>query len=53
MKLNKCGGEPETARSLDLNVAPIRLVQQAQRKDKLIVSGLLFFGSFLLEGQKK
>jgi len=27
-------------------------VQQAQLKGKLIVSGLLFFGSFLLEGQK-
>jgi hypothetical protein len=34
-------------------VAPIWLVQRADKQGVVVFSGLLFFGSFILEEQKK
>ncbi len=34
-------------------VAPIRLVQRAHVLAEVVISGALFFGSFLLDEQKK
>jgi hypothetical protein len=48
-----CECKPEKVRTSTLSVAPIWLVLQAQERIEVGFSGLLFFGSFLLEEQKK
>jgi hypothetical protein len=40
-------------RTSDKTVAPLRPVYQAPVLSEVVISGLLFFGSFLLEEQKK
>jgi hypothetical protein len=46
-------GKPEKARTAPCLVAPLRLVQLADKQGVVVFSGLFFFGSFLLEEQKK
>jgi hypothetical protein len=46
-------GKPEKARTTPCLVAPIWLAQRADKQGGVVFSGLLFFGSFLLEEQKK
>lgn len=48
-----CVGNPEKVRTASCLVAPIRHVQRVDKHDEVVFSGLLFFGSFLLEEQKK
>jgi hypothetical protein len=48
-----CEGKPEKVRTSAFLVAPLRPVQQADKKDEVVFSGALFFGSFLLGKQKK
>jgi hypothetical protein len=44
---------PETARNSDFLVAPLRFCIAGGQKTEFFISPFLFFGSFLLEGQKK
>jgi hypothetical protein len=48
-----CDGKPEKVRTSPCLVAPLRLVQRADKQGEVVFSGLFFFGSFLLEEQKK
>jgi hypothetical protein len=48
-----CAGKPEKVRTSPFFVAPILPCVAGAKKGKVVFSGLLFFGSFLLEGQKK
>ena len=46
-------GKPEMVRTAAKTVAPIRPVKQAPVLAEVGISGALFFGSFLLDEQKK
>jgi len=46
-------GKPEKVRTPPCLVAPLWPVEQADKQGVVVFSGLLFFGSFLLEEQKK
>jgi hypothetical protein len=49
----RCVGTPEMVRTSDKTVAPVRPVLQAPVLVEVSISGALFFGSFLLDEQKK
>jgi len=48
-----CEGKPEKVRTSPFLWRQYGLVLRAEKKGKVVFSGLFFFGSFLLEEQKK